>query len=115
MDSGLTNTFVMSTSPALALLRLSCRWSIYLFHNKLLLPSGLFPDSTVGKNPLDNAGNTSDMDLIPWRRKWQPDVGFLPGRSHGQRSLASHSLQGCTEMDTAEHSHTGHTGAGLRC
>ena len=23
----------------------------------------------------------------PWRRKWQPTLGFLPGESHGQRSL----------------------------
>ena len=26
---------------------------------------------------------------IPWRRKWQPTPVFLPGESHGQRSLAS--------------------------
>ena len=26
--------------------------------------------------------------MIPWRRKWQPTPVFLPGRSHGQRSLA---------------------------
>ena len=25
---------------------------------------------------------------IPWRRKWQPTPVFLPGESHGQRSLA---------------------------
>ena len=25
---------------------------------------------------------------IPWRRKWQPTPVFLPGGSHGQRSLA---------------------------
>ena len=24
----------------------------------------------------------------PWRRKWQPTPVFLPGKSHGQRSLA---------------------------
>ena len=24
---------------------------------------------------------------IPWRRKWQPSPAFLPGKSHGQRSL----------------------------
>ena len=24
---------------------------------------------------------------IPWRRKWQPPPVFLPGESHGQRSL----------------------------
>ena len=25
----------------------------------------------------------------PWRRKWQPTLVFLPGKSHGQRSLVS--------------------------
>ena len=28
---------------------------------------------------------------IPWRRKWQPTPVFLPGESHGQRSLAGYS------------------------
>ena len=27
---------------------------------------------------------------IPWRRKWQPTPVFLPGESHGQRSLAGY-------------------------
>ena len=27
---------------------------------------------------------------IPWRRKWQPTPIFLPGESHGQRSLAGY-------------------------
>ena len=27
---------------------------------------------------------------IPWRRKWQPSPVFLPGESHGQRSLAGY-------------------------
>ena len=31
---------------------------------------------------------------IPWRRKWQPPPGFLPGDSHGQRGLA-----GCSPWD----------------
>ena len=31
---------------------------------------------------------------IPWRRKWQPPPVFLPGKSHGQRSLAGCSLWG---------------------
>jgi len=25
---------------------------------------------------------------IPWKRAWQPTPIFLPGESHGQRSLA---------------------------
>ena len=43
---------------------------------------------------------------IPWRRKWQPTPVFLPGKSHGQRSLAGYSPWGCKESDTTEHTHT---------
>ena len=28
---------------------------------------------------------------IPWRRTWQPTPAFLPGESHGQRSLVGYS------------------------
>ena len=38
----------------------------------------------------------------PWRRKWQPTLVFLPGKSHGQRSVASYSPWGCKELDTTE-------------
>ena len=31
---------------------------------------------------------------IPWRRKWQPAPIFLPGKSHGQRSLMGYSPWG---------------------
>ena len=34
---------------------------------------------------------------IPWRRKWQPTPVFLPGKSHGWRSLVAYSPQGRTE------------------
>ena len=27
---------------------------------------------------------------IPWRRKWQPTLVFLPRESHGRRSLAGY-------------------------
>ena len=33
----------------------------------------------------------------PWRRKWQPTPVFLPGESHGQRSLAGYSPWGRKE------------------
>ena len=32
---------------------------------------------------------------ILWRRKWQPTPIFLPGESHGQRSLVGYSPWGC--------------------
>ena len=38
----------------------------------------------------------------PWRRKWQPTPVFLPGESHGQRSLAGYSQRGNRESDTTE-------------
>ena len=34
---------------------------------------------------------------IPWRRKWQTTPVFLPGESHGQRSLAGYSPRGRKE------------------
>ena len=39
---------------------------------------------------------------IPWRRKWQPAPVFLPGESHGHRSLAGYSPWGHKESDTTE-------------
>ena len=36
---------------------------------------------------------------IPWRRAWQLTPVFLPGKSHGQRSLASYSPYSCKESD----------------
>ena len=38
---------------------------------------------------------------IPWRKKWQPTPVFLPGKSHGQRSLVDYSLCGSKELDRA--------------
>ena len=54
----------------------------------------------VVRNPPASAGDSRDMGLIPgsgrfpWRRKWQPTPVFLPGESHGQRSLAGCRLWG---------------------
>ena len=38
----------------------------------------------------------------PWRSKWQPTPVFLPGKSHGQRSLAGYKSMGSQELDTTE-------------
>ena len=38
----------------------------------------------------------------PWRRAWQPTLVFLPGESHGQKSLMGYSPWGCKESDMAE-------------
>ena len=49
---------------------------------------------------------------MPWRRAQQPTPVFLPGKSHGQRSLAGYSLWGHKELDMTEatgHAHTHRT------
>ena len=53
------------------------------------------PGGSVIRDPPANAGDAFDpwsrTRMIPWRRKWQPAPMFLPGKSHGQRSLAGYS------------------------
>ena len=52
-----------------------------------------------------NAGRprfNSWVEKIPWRREWKHTLGSLPRESHGQRSLAGYSPQGCKESDRTE-------------
>ena len=39
---------------------------------------------------------------IPWRRVWEPTPVYLPGESHGQRSLVSYSPWAHKESDMTE-------------
>ena len=41
----------------------------------------------------------------PLSRKWQPAPGFLPGKSHGQRSLVGYSPWGHKESGMTEYTH----------
>ena len=45
------------------------------------------PESTCHCRRLRRHGFNPWVRKIPWRRKWQPTSVFLPGKSHGQRSL----------------------------
>ena len=56
------------------------------------------------KNPSGKAGDTRDpwVRKIPWREERQPTPGLLPGKSHGQRSLAGCSPWGRRELDMTE-------------
>ena len=60
------------------------------------------------KNPPASAEDKGDMGSIPGLGR-SPGGGsgdslvFLPGESHGQRSLAGYSPRGCKESDTTEH------------
>ena len=39
---------------------------------------------------------------VTWRRKWQPTPVFLPGKSHGQRSLVGYSTWGRKELGSTQ-------------
>ena len=47
-------------------------------------------------------GSFPGLGSFPWRREWKPTPIFLPGESHGQRSLADRSPRGCKESYTTE-------------
>ena len=67
-----------------------------------------FPAGSSGKESPANAGEPWKTRLDPqigkilWRRKMQPTPVFLPGQSHGQRSLVGYSSRGHKESDTTE-------------
>ena len=80
-------------------------------HHAAAKPSGAYPMQTVmdtdscllglpsgsdGKESAHSVGDpgSSWVGKIPWRRDWQPSPVFLPGESHGQRSLAGYSPWG---------------------
>ena len=69
------------------------------------------PGGTSGKEPTGQMQEIQEtwVGKIPCRRKWQPTPVFLPGESHGQRSLVGYSPWGCKESDKTErltHTHT---------
>ena len=50
---------------------------------------------------------------LPWGRTRLRTTVFVPGESHGQRSLAGYSPQGRKESDTVEGTSHAHTCIGL--
>ena len=68
-----------------------------------------FPSGASGKESARNAGDARDTGLFPGlgtsprRKAWQPIPVFLPGESHGQRSLVGYSPCSHKESDTTEH------------
>ena len=104
-----SNLLVLSSSPSFLFFIVSKiaftsqGENIYIYHLKLGLPWWL-----SSKESAFNAGDTGDMgsipglERIPWSRKWQPNPVFLPGESHGLRSLADYSPWRFKKPDTTE-------------
>ena len=63
------------------------------------------PGGTSGKEPTchrKRQGFNSWVGKIPWRRKWQPTLVFLPGKFHGHWRLLGCSPWGHQELDMGE-------------
>ena len=69
----------------------------------------------VVKDPPANARDVKRLTLdpwvgkIPWRKAWQPTPVFLPGESHGQRSLLGYSPWGAKSQTRLKRLSTAHT------
>ena len=70
---------------------------------------GMCPSQAIpgGSDDKESACNTGDLvqslgqeDPLEWG--WPPTKVYLPGESHGQRSLVAYSLWGCKELDMTE-------------
>ena len=79
-----------------------CRWILYRLSHQGSLKSAwsflnLTHHPTASLVAVPGSGSIPEpleVRKIPWRRKWQPTPVFLPGESHGQRSLAGYSPWG---------------------
>ena len=64
------------------------------------------------KNPPAKAGDVRDVSFVPGSgrsprvRKWQAMPVYLPGKSHGQRSLVGYSPWDFKESDMTEYTLT---------
>ena len=64
-----------------------------------------FPGASEGKESACNAGAWGlipGSGQFPWRREWLLTPVFLPGESHGQRSLVGYSPWGRKKLDMIE-------------
>ena len=78
-----------------------------LFLTFITIPSAPRQDFPGGSDSKESACNAGDLGSIPgsedpWRREWLPTLVFLPGESHGQRSLAGCSPWGRKESHMIE-------------
>ena len=88
-------------------------FAIYQLYTEVYTLALNFPDASSSKESACQCRKHRRHRFDPWamkilwRRKWQPVSVFLPGKSHGQRSLVIYSPWGHKESDMTElHVHT---------
>ena len=67
------------------------------------LPYLCFPEPSCQGRRCKRCRFNPWVGKIPWRKEWQPTPVFLPGESHGWRSLEGYSPRGHQESDTTEY------------
>ena len=80
----------------------SCMWYPCSSVLDMFRPS---PGGSVAKNLPANAGDSGwipGLGRSPGWREWQPTPVSLPGKSHGQRTLAGYSPWDCKESEMTE-------------
>ena len=98
--ASVNSDFLHSPCSSAAATFLIFKWSIKSDHSDY----ENFPGGSDGKESACNARKPRFdpwVGKIPWRRK-SPLPLFLPGGSHGQRSLVGYSPWGLKESDTTE-------------
>ena len=80
-----------------------CKFCMYMFFPFLL---GIYTEVELlchmGTLHCRRPGFNSEVGKIPGRRIWQPAPVFLPGRSHGQRSVENYSSWSRKELGITE-------------
>ena len=70
--------------------------------SKLMETRG-FPGGSNSEEPTYQCRRHERLLLaMPWRKAWQPTAAFLPGESHGQRSLVGYIPWGQKESDMTD-------------
>ena len=83
------------------------KWHI----NRKVITAKDFPGGSGSRESACNAGDPGSVPgsgRFPWRKEWQPTPVFLPGESHGQRSLGGFNPRGFKEsgLDWLTDTHT---------
>ena len=85
--------------------------SVIPFSSKFqsFLASGSFQMSQLFASCSQSIGVSASISVLQWILrtdwKWQPTPVFLPGESHGWKSLVGYSPRGRKELDTTEWLH----------
>ena len=80
----------------------SLLWHLFIFFLFIIYISWGFPGGASSEEPGCQCRRHKRRGFDPWGRKLQPTPVFLPGESHGQRSLVSYSPWGHKESDMTE-------------